>query len=116
MEVGLVLVALLVIVIAAAVIAAVHLAGIGRVTRKSPIGIRSHATLASAEAWRTAHRAATPVTWLTGAIALIAAFAALGFASAEDGATEATVLIVFGVIVLIVGITLAVWRGIASVR
>ncbi|WP_347754143.1 SdpI family protein [Agrococcus sp. ProA11] len=115
MEAGLVVVALLLVVAAAVDIVVVHLAGVGRIARTSPIGIRARATLASDETWRSAHRAATPVTWLTGAIAVIAALAALGFA-AGGASTEATVLVVFGAIVLAVGIALAVWRGIASVR
>lgn len=115
MEAGLVIVALLLIVAAVLGIAVVHLAGIGRVSRRSPVGIRLRAALASDDSWRIAHRAATPVTWLTGVIALLAALAALGFA-AGDASTEATVLVVFGAIVLAVGIALAVWRGVAAVR
>lgn len=115
MEPGLVIAAIVVIAGAAAVIVTTHLAGIGRLPRQRIAGIRVKATLASDEAWRTAHRAATPIVWLTGSICAIAALGALGFAG-SGASTEATVLLVFGLVVLLVGIALGAWRGIAAVR
>lgn len=112
---GIVIAALVTALGAGALIAIVHLAGVGRISRNGWLGLRVRSTLASDEAWRAAHRAATPIVWLTGSIAVIAAFAALAFA-VSGALPEATVLVVLALIVLVVGLLLAGWRAIATVR
>src|SRR5690349_17117740 len=62
---------------AAAVVLVVHLAGTGRIGRNHLAGIRTRTLTASDDAWLRGHRAATPVSWLTGAIAVLAGLGAL---------------------------------------
>jgi uncharacterized membrane protein len=112
---GLALAAVVLALGSAAVIAVVHLAGVGRLSRNRFAGIRVPRALASEEAWRTLHRAATPIIWLTGSIAVLAAIGGLVFAASGER-NEAVVLIVMAVVVLAVGLVLAGWRGLAAVR
>jgi hypothetical protein len=113
--VGIVIGAIVTVLGAAALIAIVHLAGVGRIGRNSWWGLRVRSTLASDDAWRTAHRAATPIVWLTGSISMLAGLGALLFAG-SGAVREGTVLVVLALIVLTVGMVLAGWRAVATVR
>ncbi|GEK80981.1 SdpI family protein [Agrococcus baldri] len=112
---GIVIGAIVVALGAAAIIAIVHLAGVGRIGRSRWLGLRLAPTLASDETWSAAHRAATPIVWLTGSIAVIAALAALAFAG-SGAVREGTVLVVLALVVLVIGLVLAGWRAVATVR
>ncbi|WP_413316494.1 SdpI family protein [Agrococcus sp. 1P02AA] len=116
MQAWLIVAALALLAGAASLIAVTHLAGVGRLHRHRFLGLRSRAALASEERWRRAHRAATPIAWLTGAIGAIAAGGALAFAATPDAQTEALVLVVFSAVVLGVGLALSAQRAGAAVR
>ena len=91
----------------------VHLIGLGRIAPTAALGLPGRRLRADADAYRTAHRAATPLTWLTCSVAAVAALGALaaGFAG---GAAEWAVLAVLAVVILVVGLVLATWRAHAS--
>ncbi|WAC66356.1 SdpI family protein [Agrococcus sp. SL85] len=92
----------------------VHLAGIGRLRRNPYAGIRTRTLLASDDAWRLGHRAATPITWLTGSVATLAGFGGFAAALAGSPATGA-VLVVLAAISLLLGALLGAWRAHATV-
>lgn len=100
---------------AAALVAVVHLAGIGRIGRNRLAGIRTRTLMASDEAWLRGHRAATPVSWLTGAIAVLAGLGAL--AAVVGGSVQGgLVLLALAVISMTLGAVLGAWRAHATVR
>lgn len=109
MAVGSVLLALGAIAIAIVV----HAIGLGRVAETGVLGLPGKRLRADAFTYRSAHRAATPLTWLAGSVAAVAAIGALVAAFAA-GVEEWAVLAVLAAIVLVVGLVLATWRAHAS--
>jgi hypothetical protein len=100
---------------AIAVALVVHLIGLGRIAPAPVLGLPGRQLRADAATFRTAHRAATPLTWLVCSISAIAALGAL-VAGAAGGVREWAVLAVLAAVVLVVGLALATWRAHASMR
>lgn len=98
---------------AIAVALVVHAAGTGRIAPSGVVGLPGRRLRADAETWRTAHRAATPILWLAGSIAAIAALGAL-VASLSAAVPEWGVLMVLAAVVLVLGVVLGTWRAHAS--
>lgn len=88
----------------------VHLIGLGRIAPKPALGLPGRRLRTDARVYRGTHRAATPLTWLTAAVAAVAAGGAL-VAGAQGSTDESAVLLVLAAIVLAVGLTLATWRA-----
>lgn len=100
---------------ALAIAIVVHLIGSGRIAPTPALGLPGRRLRADAATYRAAHRAATPLTWLTGAIAAIAGLGSLA-ARAAAGIEEWAVLAVLAAVVLVVGLTLATWRAHAALE
>ncbi|WP_146070761.1 SdpI family protein [Cryobacterium sp. M91] len=81
----------------------------GRLKRNSAIGIRTRHTLASGEAWASAHAAASPYMVAMAVVAVAFGFALLTIqlAGLPEGAGH--VVVVTGYVV-IVAVALVVWR------
>lgn len=97
---------------ALAVAVVVHLIGLGRIPPSPALGLPGRRLRSDASTFRTAHRAATPLTWLTGSVAALAALGSLLALGA--GTAEWAVLAVLAAVVLVVGLVLATWRAHAS--
>ncbi|MGM1028554.1 MAG: hypothetical protein ACQEWM_01640 [Actinomycetota bacterium] len=91
----------------------VHMIGLGRVARISALGLPGRRLRTDAAVYRTAHRAATPLTWLTCSVAAVAALGALA-AGIAGGVAEWAILAVLAAVILVVGLILATWRAHAS--
>lgn len=99
---------------AIAVAVVVHMIGLGRIAPTPALGLPGRRLRADASAYRTAHRAATPLAWLTGSVAAVAALGSL--AARAVGTAEWGVLVVLAAIILVVGLALATWRAHASLE
>ena len=100
---------------AIAVAVVVHLIGLGRVAPTPALGLPGRRLRADVPTYRTAHRAATPLTWLSCSIAAAAAIGSL-IAATAAGIEEWAILVVLSAVVLVVGLALATWRAHASMH
>lgn len=91
----------------------VHLLGLGRIASTGPLGLPGRRLREDASTCARAHRAATPLAWLTASVAAIAALGSL-IAAPQGAAAEWAVLVVLSAVVLAVGLTLATWRAHAA--
>jgi hypothetical protein len=101
--------------VAIAVAVVVHLIGLGRIPPTPALGLPGRRLRADAATYRTAHRAATPLTWLSCSIAAAAAFGSL-IAAGAAAFEEWAILFVLAAVVLVVGLALATWRAHASMH
>lgn len=100
-------------VAAVGVAVVVHLIGLGRIGSTTVLGLPGRRLRTDAPTYRRAHRAATPLTWLTCSIAALAAIGSL-LAAGAGGSREWAVLAALSAVVLILGLALATWRAHAS--
>ena len=96
--------------VAIAVAVVVHLIGLGRIAPTPMLGLPGSRLRADATTYRTVHRAATPLTWLSCSIAAAAALGSL-IAAGAAASEEWAILVILAVVVLVVGLALATWRA-----
>lgn len=88
----------------------VHLIGLGRIAPSPVLGLPGRRLRPDAVVTARTHRAATPLTWLTTALAAVSAVGGL-IAGLEAGIREWAIFAVLSAVVLVVGLTLATWRA-----
>ena len=88
------------------------IAGAGRLTRQSVVGLRTKATLASDEAWKAAHEAggnwvigAGAVLWVGGAVVLL-----------MDSETTEDVVALIATVLMLIPLVIAFRRGQAAAQ